>query len=544
MNKLTLRLWCALAATGLVPLINGCSGGSGNSPLFDIPPLSAAEKIVFVRPGGNVSNARGTGPIWIADADGKNEIRLTATNDGQPALGSSRIAFTRANQLWTMKLDGSDATRMTTGNVVFSNISDPTWKQGDQQITFTGQAQFATLSHIYSLVLRDNSVIQLTGTADNPNTAINSATPEDTLRETEFTSTRSNEFDPEWSSDGTQLVFATDRHFRLNPGENQQKTVPEIYKLSFASSSSTPTLTRMTRHFVAAARFTGAAIDGSTGNPTFSPNGTRVFFESADIVFGKAHIFSIDSGANALTPAQWFTISSLGINTSPSVAPDGQKLAVSRDGNIVRLNNGSESGLQTLITKGLQPSWRRIVTIAPTPTPRPTATPRPTTVPNSGSSIAAQSFVTLKREANRSVSRFPNQGITGDHEADGSGAIQTVVTYPLNSIPAGATINSAILDLAQTPRDGNPFGNLGPSYVELASTDDLNEGALQTNAIQISTTRVEAASVDIAPLLRQALSVRKSEIKLRLRFRDVRNNNGQNDNMNNAFGLIRYTFSR
>ena len=364
------HLACATAVLGGALILNGCGmgGSSGFSPIGNLG--NTSERIVFVRPNGtNASDPRGSGPIWIADTVGKNAKALTTGSDSQPALYNNVIAFVRGTQIWTMNADGTNQKVVPTdGDLTFRVATDPAWRNADE-LSFTGQETRAGLAHIYLINLKTNAVTKLTGLADNPDTSINPpGTP--TTGESEHTDTSSDEYDADWSGDGTQMVFATDRNYRLNLSNATKKDISELYKLTFAAGSTTPTsLTRLTHHLNGGANSPTPTFNGSTGNPTFSENGTQIYFESADLAT-NARVFEIPSNGRALVSTAWTPFSPTdGINTAPTYDATLQSIYYCRDGNIVQFVN---AGSAHVLTNGVQPSWGFITAPAATPTTTPT----------------------------------------------------------------------------------------------------------------------------------------------------------------------------
>lgn len=570
----TKRALCAITFCGGALLLTGCPPNESEGP--SVPTTTSTDKIVFVRPrAGSLSDPRATGTIWSVGLDGQNARQLTQTvsnlaaGDSQPDLFRNRIAFIRASQLWVMDADGSNPKQVTpsdSGPTSFRAVADPAWKPSGNEITFTAQKRNEGFAHIYSIKLGDNSIVQLTGTSRNPDTSINPPATPGTTNEFEATREISDEFDPEWSPDGTQLVFATDRHYRLTPGSGSagQKTVTELYKINYAAGS---TLTRLTRN-LGGAPTSSPAFSGSTGNPVFSNTGTDIVFESS----GGRRLYLIPASARALTPDKWKVIFPESANdTNPTYDDVTPFIAFSRNGSIFFAQPNPIRGVSTpklIINQGVQPSLGNVTVVSATPTPRPTTVPtprptaRPTTAPPSATptprpttggtqfaNLSPQESLTIKRVSDTQVDTFEGIAITGDHESDGSTLIQGFGTYRLN-LPAGANVTSAKLNLyggSASTIEGNPFSFLGGLYVEGASLPTFSEGALEPGAVLVGRTPQSFfPSTNVTALVRAALQRNPTNPQFiaRLRFQTARNNNGKNDNYQVRFGGLEITYTR
>lgn len=157
-----------------------------------------------------------------------------------------------------------------------------------------------------------------------------------------------------------------------------------------------------------------------------------------------------------------------------------------------------------------------------------TATFTVTAAPQTTVNVSPGSQMSLKRLAAGTTESF--QGLyVGDHEANGDKGMQAFVMYSLQTVPPGATIASAKFTLlvSANSAEGNP-ASLGPLFAERTTLPELNEGALSTSAIEIGAAQ-QMTTVDITPLVRQAHAAGETTVWLRLRFRDVQNNNGVTD---------------
>ena len=188
------------------------------------PGLKAAASVVD---GGHVGNREDSFDIYVIDADGTNERRLTTTpaNEGDPAWSAdgSQIAYHSdaggTLQVWIMNADGSSQRQLTTGEVV--NLQ-PAISPDGQTIAFTSA--------------RDgNYDVYLMGLdGSNQRNVTNTAAPV-------------NENVPAWIDDSTLAFVREDRRGRTTTrivvrmtldGEMTALTQPQFTVTNFAVSKS------------------------------------------------------------------------------------------------------------------------------------------------------------------------------------------------------------------------------------------------------------------------------------------------------------------
>jgi len=205
-----------------------------NSPFPATPPQTSPYKIVFA------SNRDGNAQIYLMNADGSNQTRLTnnSTNDESPMWSpdNTRILFqsdrdnpySGAAEIYVMNSDGTAQTRLTNNT---QDDSCPVWSPDGSKVVF----QSARNDLYYQVYVMN---------ADGTN-------------QVNISSGTTNEGQPSWSPDGTKIAFTSERD---HPG------TPSIYVMNADGSNQT--------------RLTFSSSEIRDEQPVWSPDGTKIAFVS------------------------------------------------------------------------------------------------------------------------------------------------------------------------------------------------------------------------------------------------------------------------
>jgi uncharacterized protein (DUF885 family)/Tol biopolymer transport system component len=226
------------------------------------------------------SYREGESKIFLMQADGSDVTRVSRTGlrESRPAWSpdGSRIAYVRRmnnanHEIYVMNADGSGATRLT--NRPDSVESEPTWSPDGRRIAFISNERPTANTligrfHVW-VMNADGSDQELLTDIGGSNTS------------------------PDWSPDGTRLVFDSTRD-----GNH------EIYVMDPSGGH----LVNLTQH---------PAKDYS---PTWSPDGTRIAFVSDR--HGDEEIYVM--GADGSNPTR--LTDNPGFDKAPAWSPDGQHI--------------------------------------------------------------------------------------------------------------------------------------------------------------------------------------------------------------------------
>ena len=236
--------------------------GSDPTRLTDNPAIDRdaafspdGQRIVFV------SERDGNSEVYVMNADGSGQTRLTnnTAEDFQPAFSpdGSKIAFMSNRgpqgdmEIFLMDADGTHETQLTPNNTSFDG--QPTFSPDSSKIAFvSNRGPDGTPSPNYDIY---------TMNVDNPSAVAR------------LTNSDASESRPNYSPDGSRIVFRTDRD-----GNG------EIYVMSAGGTGET----RLTFD---------PALDGE---PAFSPDGQQIVFRSHR-VNDKADIYVMNADGSAQT---------------------------------------------------------------------------------------------------------------------------------------------------------------------------------------------------------------------------------------------------
>jgi Tol biopolymer transport system component len=236
----------------------------------------------------------GDGPEWSPDG-----TKIVASGSSLSDVGSCC-----SRNVYVMNADGTNVQRLTnTPSASEGEDYEPTWAPDGTWLAFT-----STRSE---------------GPSDPDNPTSNFSDDREIYRmnadgtnETQLTDTPSVSSDeqPSISPDGTKIAFASNRHYRFF-GDPENADLLDIYVMN-ADGTGEPT--RLT--FDAAATY---PLDTQSQNPAWSPDGTRIAYESTRGFEGKGEIFVMNADGsgepiNVSNDPSW--------DTDPAWSPDGTQI--------------------------------------------------------------------------------------------------------------------------------------------------------------------------------------------------------------------------
>ena len=217
----------------------------------------------------------GNNEIYVMDADGSNQRRLTTNGGGQPTWSPDgrQIAFESDRDDWNMEIyvmdaDGSNQRRLTT-----NGGRHPTWSPDGRQIAFISEYVEEIFSSLEIYVMDADGSNQRRLTDHSPMPAPPTWSPDgrqiafalyrdgneeiyvmdaDGTNQRRLTNSAANDFHPTWSPDGDYIAFESWRD-----GDSES----EIYVMG--SDGSNP-----------------RRLTTNGGYPTWSPDGGYIAFES------------------------------------------------------------------------------------------------------------------------------------------------------------------------------------------------------------------------------------------------------------------------
>jgi len=251
-------------------------------------PTPKIQRIVYIHtdnPGSLGYSDTDGGEIFIMHPDGSEQTRVAQGENREPALSPNlqRIASVSGDfNIYTMKLDGTDLMRLTTGGV--SRM--PKWSPDGRRIAFVMSARIHIMAADGSNISPFGPPISTWDPCWSPDgTDIAYVVPvPDTdprgsrIHISSLASNRDRVLTwgrrPAWSPDGSKIAFVGDHYqiFVINVDGTETKQLTHREWLSYPYWDSWP---------------------------TWSPDGTRIafqrYFEQADPPYGRTNIFSVDA---------------------------------------------------------------------------------------------------------------------------------------------------------------------------------------------------------------------------------------------------------
>ncbi|MEK6279383.1 MAG: DUF5050 domain-containing protein [Acidobacteriota bacterium] len=274
--------------------------------LTQVGDVRIAQKVAFV------SERDGNSEIYLMDADGSNQVRVTSTeaDESRPSLSSDRtkIAFATNkdghDEIYFMNLDGSNPLRVSfvRGNCI--GDSDPEWSPDGTKILFTGWHN-----------------------SSNPDIYVVNA---DSTNLQRLTTSTALDYLPSWLPDG-RIMFVSHR----------DNSFGEIYVMNADGSNQT----RLTSNSV------------SEREPTWSPDNTKIAFSS--FRDGRDSIFVINvDGTNEVR-----VTTDAASNDYPVWSYDGTRILYSSNGDgnyelyVINVDGTNRVRLTVNAFDDLQPDW-------------------------------------------------------------------------------------------------------------------------------------------------------------------------------------------
>jgi Tol biopolymer transport system component len=234
-----------------------------------------------------VTNRDTNAEIYTANPDGSDPLRLTNTreNESGPAYSpdGTRIAFARSSDIWVMNADGSGAGAITGTE---GADSQPAWSPDGSQIVYVS-----------------NHTIPATGGTTGPELFIINADGSGTERQVTNTPSNAASQAPVWSPAGDQIAY-----------QSNATTGFDIYTIAPSVTAGFGTLRSANQ------------LNQNYQNPSWSPNGASIAFErgtGTNVGDTTKEIWMMN--ADGSNPVQ-ITKDSV-YDVDPAFSPDGTRIA-------------------------------------------------------------------------------------------------------------------------------------------------------------------------------------------------------------------------
>jgi Tol biopolymer transport system component len=277
-------------------------------------PGMVSVKVVNPAPGGG-SSSTATFTVAVDTIVFESERAL----DGSDAINTGLIS-----NIWVMNPDGSGATPLTQLTAVSSDSIGPAWSPNGSKIAFDskGALDGSNASNLFTNVW----VMNADGSGRTPITTLTHVSGITFLP-------------PAWSPDGGHIACHSPRALDGSDAASPNN-INNIWLMNPDGSNQTP-LSKLTKT--------------SSANPVWSPDGSRIAFESSRVLDGadaaiatvtNLWVMNADgSGPTPVTKLMATNVSSVG----PVWSPDGTKIAF--------LSTRALDGSDTLDTNGIANLW-------------------------------------------------------------------------------------------------------------------------------------------------------------------------------------------
>ncbi|TVR45642.1 MAG: hypothetical protein EA425_17840 [Puniceicoccaceae bacterium] len=249
------------------------------------------------------------GALWRIDPDGSNRVKITDLGntifwstlptwsaDGSQLLYADAPDFLD-NDLWRINADGTGKTRLN--EETDQQVMASTWRSD-------GSVLYAARRHDGAMPAGNPALLFLTTSAGGSGSPL-------------LGTDASLSFDPAWSPDGSQIVFAGDPDFTSWGSQD-----PGIYIMDADGSNRSSRLSAGRR-------------------PAWSPDGTRIAYDDGGFIYVRT----------LATGATFPLVAGMG----PTWSPDGEWIAYADDEVIYRIPAEQGGGPAVQITTGTQPAW-------------------------------------------------------------------------------------------------------------------------------------------------------------------------------------------